>query len=157
MLDAVDPRFQQLLYVIIIENVSCRLQAVFPALADDLPHQLPVDLSNVSLFIEIPVVAALVGKFQEIDAGLFQLPDPFAHLRRRGNLNGHFLLRPGAVRSQCAGRMPARRCKVRSDDQQLRPGDPAGSQLIAQFVNEMLRRVQILDGGNAIGQHAFAE
>ena len=47
--------------------------------------------------------------------------------------------------------------EIRADDQQLGSRDLAGSQLIAQLVDEMLRRVQVLDGGDAEGKHALAE
>ena len=53
--------------------------------------------------------------------------------------------------------MPARGRKVRADDQQFGPCDLARFQLIAQLVDKMLWRIQILDGGDAVWQHTFAE
>ena len=97
MLDAVDPGFQQFLHVVIIENMCRSIQAVFFALADDLLHQSLIDFANVSLFIKIPVVASLIGEFQEIYTSLFQLPDPFTDLLGSGNLNSHFRFCPQAV------------------------------------------------------------
>ena len=92
VLDAIDPGFKQFLHVIVIENMGRCGKTVFPALADDLLHQRLIDFPDRLLLVEIPVVSALIGEFQKVNARLLQLPDPCAYLLGGGYLNGH--LRP---------------------------------------------------------------
>ena len=120
--DTVDPGLKQFLHVIVIESMGRCEKTVFLALADDLLHQRLIDFPDRLLLVEIPVVSALIGEFQKVNARLLQLPDPCAYLLGGGYLNGHLRPCPGAVGTKGAGGVPAGSCKVRADKQQLRPG-----------------------------------
>ena len=53
--------------------------------------------------------------------------------------------------------MPAGSREVGTDDQQFGACELSRFQLIAQLVDKMLRRIQILDRCDAVGQHSLAE
>ena len=157
VLDSVDAGLKQLFDVVVVKNVRRRVQTVFFALADDLPHQRGIDFLNRQQIVEIPEISALIGEFQKIHARFFQLPDPRGDLLRRGDLERHLGSRPGVVTAERIGGMTVGRREVRPDQQQLGARDFTGGELLAKLVDEMLRRVKILDRCDPVGQDLVAE
>ena len=157
VLDAVDTGFEQLPNIVVIENVRGGFQSVLLAFADDLLHQLFVELLNLYLIVKIPEIAALIGKFQEIDPGFLKLPDTVGNLLGSGDGDRHFRPRPLAAGAEGVCGMTVGRGEVRTDDKQLGTGDLARSQLVAELIDKMLRRVKVFDGRDTVGKHALGK
>ena len=157
VLYTVNTRFQKLPNIVVIENVRGGFQPVFLTLADDLLHQFFINFLNRDLLIKIPIIPALICKFQKIDSCLLQLFDTGRNLFGSSDGDRHFISCPLAVCTERVGRMTLGCGKVRTDDQKLGTGDLARSQLVAELTDKMLRRIKVFDGRDTVGEYVFGK